>query len=276
MRLLPKLVADEIVFAASDLHIGSPLTRREIVEAVKRGIAHSDIGIHPGDIWEGMARFLPLRERLAACKEAVNHWAEESGRHRFPKPQFFLPGNHEIPTLPNGAVHVEAADLLAALQEHCRQYPHIFLHDEHWLQHGDAVFTHGNKELGWVDYEAGPIRQWADRAIERFTPGLPTELARPRERTVRLIHRELAKEQFQGPVNHVVFGHRHTPFTRFTVSPPVLLGGETVQFHNPGVAYKPRNLFYPLFLDYSGGSVIRVRQSNLGQLMSSSINGMGR
>jgi len=261
MRLL-----DKVIFSASDLHIGSPMTHPETIRAIENGIVHSDIAIFSGDIWEGLARHWPFRKRLQACKHTIERWAKKAAMCSTPKWQIYLDGNHELPVYRNGFVNNEAADLMAAVKEHGKQFPHVVFHPKHWFQHGDAVFTHGHIELGFIDTPHSWLRSRIERVTELITPGLPTELVMPRERTVRLIHKAMESEALEGPVNHIVFGHLHTPFTGVSV-PGLRLGGQDIQFHNSGVSYKPRKLFNPLFMEFDGDFVSNVRQSNLQHLM---------
>lgn len=249
MRLLGK-----VVFAASDLHIGSPIAIKETAQVIERGIHASDISIFCGDIAEGIIRHTPFQERLTACKNAIGRWAEAAtingGRHT--KPQFYLPGNHEIPIHINGKANSEASDLCAALREHCKTFPHVYFHRQPWMQMGDTIFTHGNRELGFVDtsYYQGKrlVDKYVGLHLQRWAAGRPIELFLPREEMANRLHRAFLKERFNTPINHIVFGHTHTPFTGFSV-PELKLGGQDIQFHNTGVSYR-RGVFNPLLIEF--------------------------
>jgi len=245
------------IYYDSDLHVGAPTHLKASVKAAQRGIENSDKAIRGGDIVDAAARYPALPIRISHGIEALDRWGEKLGANGHTKKMWMLPGNHEEPVYRNGrGPDTEDQEMNAAIKDHCQQYPHIKFIDKDWVQIGDAIFTHGHKQLGYRDPNPHRLRKWLDRVWDptKQTIGAGKLIATylPQEKMVRKLHTAFAKEQLAGPVHHVFFGHTHTPFSGFTV-PGLRLGGGTrdVQFHNTGVAMRWRSkLFQPLMVDF--------------------------
>lgn len=254
---------EKIIFAASDLHIGSPLCRKETVRIIEHGIAQSDIAVFCGDILEGVGRHLPFKERLRRCKDAVSYWAEAAGKNGHLKPQFYIEGNHEVPFHgKKSGQDPEAAELCAAIKEHCKPLTHVYFHPKPWIQIGDMAFTHGNHELRYIDSVPNRLTPWMDRLVDIPTQyvmgGKVMEIYFPREKMARMLHAAFAEKSLQQPVNHIAFGHTHTPFHNYSI-PELKLGGsnQDVRFHNMGTSYAGRELFNPLLIEFDGTDMVK-------------------
>jgi hypothetical protein len=235
------------IFSVSDAHVGAIYGGgRRGAGIVEAGIRAADISVLKGDMFEGAMQHIPLPRRLIMIDEALDRWAEAG----IGKIIHLLPGNHEFPVLPAGSEVNGTLDVAKHVLERIKRYPHIQFHEKGWVQLGDTLFTHGTKEIKFIDKPPNLRRQRAELPLLIGAPGFVS-------RHFIYRHKKIARQIFEAfehdpavirPVNHIVYGHTHDPFTGLSI-PGLQMGGNDVQFHNTGAAISLRpRLLQPLYL----------------------------
>jgi hypothetical protein len=241
------------IFSVSDAHVGAIYSGgQRAVRIVEAGIRATDESVLKGDMFEGAMKHIRIRTRIAMVDEAIDCWAE-AARGKILHVFF---GNHEVPVVPGFELD-GALTVAQHVREHIKQYPHIRFHEKGWLQLGDTLFTHGTREIGFIDKPPRLTRQIAELPLLVGAPGyISRNFLYPHEDVARKIFAAFEKEPgIARPVNHIVYGHTHDPFTGLTI-PDLRLGGKDIQFHNTGAAIIGRpSLFQPLVLSQNAAGV---------------------
>lgn len=244
------------ILAVSDMHIGAPYSGwTQHIARLERAAAKADHIVLCGDMFEGTMMQSSLKRRIELSRKVLTRLANANPKATV----HVIFGNHEEPPIPGpvpeGAGYLKVSQ---AVREHAATLPNVVVEDKGWVQIGDALFTHGHRELGETEKPPSFIKQMAHLAPNILVPGAPAQaLLYPPAKVTAKMHAFLEKLPLSGPVRHVCFGHTHTPYQGYTLEGKTLGGAnQDVQFHNLGAAIVGRpSLFQPLVLEQDASGI---------------------